>query len=64
MCGKVGEEVHHKIYLTPTNVDNLAISTNSDNPIYLCKECHNKIHEHFDNRKEYKFDENGDLVIK
>lgn len=44
MCGKVDEEVHHKIYLTPTNVDNLAISTNPDNPIYLCKECHNKIY--------------------
>ena len=63
-CGKVGEEVHHKIYLTPTNVDDPSISTNPDNLIYLCKDCHNKEHERFSDKKEFKFDENGNLVKK
>lgn len=63
-CGDVGTEVHHIIHLTPENVDNPEISINQDNLLLLCKECHNKEHERFTDKKEYKFDEDGNVVKK
>lgn len=60
VCGAIGEEVHHKIPLTPENVSDPRISLGEDNLIYLCKDCHNKEHGRFV-RKESPFDENGDL---
>ena len=61
-CGKVGTEVHHIIKLTPDNVDDVSISINPKNLILLCKDCHNKEHGRFTNTKEYKFDEEGNMV--
>lgn len=63
-CGDVGTEVHHIIHLTPENVDNPEISINQDNLLLLCKECHNKEHERFTDKKGYKFDEDGNMVKK
>lgn len=34
-CGEIGTEVHHKIHLTPDNVNNLEISLNQDNLMLL-----------------------------
>ena len=33
---------------------------NIDNLESLCRDCHNK--EHFEDKQEYIFDENGDLI--
>lgn len=63
-CGDVGTEVHHIIHLTSENVDNPEISINQDNLLLLCKECHNKEHERFTDKKDYKFDEDGNMVKK
>lgn len=75
-CGAPAEEVHHKIHLTPQNINDASISLNPDNLISLCKDCHfaehkidkargireaNKI---IDCNEEYEFDENGLLVRK
>ena len=35
-----GEEVHHKIRLTPENINDPAIALNWDNLELLCKNCH------------------------
>ena len=35
-----GEEVHHKIRLTPQNVNDPAVALNWDNLEVLCKQCH------------------------
>lgn len=55
--------VHHKQYLDEINVydDNIAI--NEDNLEGICKDCHEKEH-HKDiaTRKEYSFDEYGNLI--
>ncbi|MCI1244389.1 MAG: HNH endonuclease [Bacilli bacterium] len=59
-CGRVGQEVHHKIKLTPMNVLDPNISLNQDNLILLCKECHNEEHNRF--QKESEFDSEGNLV--
>lgn len=39
-----GAEVHHKIRLTPENVNNPAISLNWDNLELLCEKCHTEEH--------------------
>jgi len=59
-CGKIGEEVHHKIRLTVENVNDAQISVNQDNLELLCKECHNKEHKRFSNIQ--RFDDEGNLI--
>lgn len=44
-CGKVGEEVHHIIPLTPENINNPLISLCWDNLMLLCRSCHELIEE-------------------
>ena len=44
-CGKPGEIVHHKTYLTPQNIDNPYITLGEDNLETLCRECHAIEHE-------------------
>ena len=39
-----GYIVHHKILLTPENIQNAEISLNTDNLEFVCNNCHNKIH--------------------
>ena len=60
-----GYIVHHKIHLTPENINNSEITLNWDNLEYVCKECHDK--EHFIQepevtRKGLRFNEFGELV--
>ena len=48
-CTRQGKEVsgyivHHKISLTPANIDDANITLSHDNLEYLCLECHNKEH--------------------
>lgn len=61
-CSKPGNEVHHKIHLTPQNINNPNIAINQDNLILLCNECHNKEHHRFGKFTEYLFDNEGNLV--
>jgi 5-methylcytosine-specific restriction endonuclease McrA len=73
-CGKPAEEVHHKIKLTPSNMDDVNITMNPDNLVSLCKDCHFKEHEAdkiqgirktnniADCDNGYEFDSNGFLV--
>ena len=44
-CGAPGEEVHHKIWLKPTNINNPEITLGEDNLELLCKDCHFDIHK-------------------
>lgn len=44
-CDKPGEEVHHKIYLTPSNINDPNVTLNTDHLELLCKNCHNAEHE-------------------
>ena len=39
-----GEEVHHKIKLTPDTLRDPTVALNWDNLELLCKECHEKEH--------------------
>ena len=61
-CGAIGTEVHHIIHLTPENVTDPSIATNQENLKLLCNECHNKAHGRFEGRREYYFDDEGNLI--
>lgn len=58
-----GEIVHHKIYLTPSNIHNPAITLGEDNLELLCRVCHALEHEsELPTDKCLMFDEEGNLV--
>lgn len=44
-CGRPGEIVHHKVYLTPQNIGDPDITLSADNLETLCRECHALEHE-------------------
>lgn len=44
-CGQPGEEVHHKTYLTPVNINDPEIVYGWDNLELLCRSCHIEEHE-------------------
>ena len=54
-----GEEVHHKIRLTPENLSDPAIALNWDNLELLCKDCHIKEHR----GKRWRADEMGHVEL-
>lgn len=55
-CGALGEEVHHKVHLSPENINDLNITINPDNLILLCHSCHMKEHGKF---QAMEFDSDG-----
>jgi 5-methylcytosine-specific restriction endonuclease McrA len=57
-----GEIVHHKVYISPDNINDPAITLNPDNLELLCRDCHAE--EHMDRRKRYKLDNLGRVIIK
>ena len=59
-CGNPGKYVHHKKYITSSNVDNPNITLNWDNLELLCFDCHQ--HEHFGYGIRYEFDAQGNLI--
>lgn len=63
-CGKPGDIVHHKILLTPQNINNPEVTLNWDNLELLCIDCHNKEHisKYGATREDVMFSEDGDLV--
>lgn len=62
-CGNVAEICHHKIELTPDNIDSPDITLNSDLLMALCLDCHNRVHGNGDTTREgLTFDSNGNLI--
>jgi hypothetical protein len=55
--------VHHRIWLTPENINDPNVSLNHENLELLCQDCHNKEHHETEPVAEgLRFDENGDLI--
>lgn len=63
-CGGVGKIVHHRIYLTPGNIHDPAVSLSFNNLELLCQQCHNREHHERYSPVVYglSFDVNGNLV--
>jgi 5-methylcytosine-specific restriction endonuclease McrA len=64
-CGQPGDEVHHKIYLTPENINNPDITLNWHSLELLCATCHSIEHNRKYKevvREGLRFDNLGNLV--
>ena len=55
------EEVHHKIKLTPDNINRPEIALNWANLIALCKDCHLKAHR---KQKRWTVDDDGTVTLR
>lgn len=51
--------VHHKVHITPENINNTNITLHWSNLECLCQSCHNKEHHGEECEVNYYFDENG-----
>lgn len=58
---KPGDIVHHKVKLTPANINDPAVTLAWDNLELLCRDCHAKAHGA---ARRYKVDEMGRVTIK
>lgn len=56
-----GEIVHHKIHITPENINNPDIVLNWGNLELVCRDCHAEIHGK--KKKRFTVDENGRVDI-
>lgn len=64
-CGNAGWEVHHKIPLTLSNIDDPNISLGLDNLELLCTSCHDAMRsEESEIRYDIAFDEYGNVYKK
>ena len=58
-----GKIVHHKVHITPNNVNDPNITLNWDNLEYLCQDCHNQEHHAREATGEgLRFNSMGELV--
>ena len=58
---KPGEIVHHKVHLTPDNINDPAVTLAWRNLELLCRDCHAKVHGTV---RRYKVDEMGRVTVR
>ena len=52
-----GEIVHHKVHITPVNINDESVTLNFDNLELVCRDCHAELHEA--HHRRYRVDEFG-----
>lgn len=57
---KPGEIVHHKIHITPENINRPEIVLSWDNLQLVCRDCHSIIHDR--KQRRYKIDDAGRVI--
>ena len=64
VCGEATRtlNVHHKIHLNESNINDYNISLSEDNLIVLCDQCHRKIHTTSALQEGYIFDNEGNII--
>lgn len=64
-CGQTGSQVHHKVRLTPVNLNDPSVALNWENLELLCEDCHKAEHKKREkkNNKRYAVAEDGTLLI-
>lgn len=60
---KAGEIVHHKVHLTPDNINNPEVSLAWSNLMLLCRDCHGEIHSGREDLP-YTIGKNGEVIVK
>lgn len=64
-CGRPGDIVHHKIHLTPQNINDPSVTLSEDNLETLCRECHAIEHQGEPATADgLMFDSRGNLIEK
>lgn len=58
---KPGEIVHHKIQITPANIDDPNVTLAFENLQLVCRDCHARIHDR--KKRRYKVDEMGRVIV-
>lgn len=53
--------VHHKIHLTPENINNPDITLDWNNLECVCRDCHAQIHD--GKKRRYKIDDMGRIIL-
>ena len=59
-----GEIVHHKIELTPENINDPSITLGFDNLELLCRQCHAEAHGSRAKTRRFTIGPNGEIIIK
>ena len=54
-----GEIVHHKVHITPDNINDASVTLNPDNLELLCRDCHALVHKP---SRRFKVDELGRVI--
>ena len=58
-----GEIVHHKVELTPDNIDDPNVTLNWDNLELLCRFCHAEVHDQRKKCRRFSFGPEGEVII-
>lgn len=63
---RVGYIVHHKKRISPANISDPNVTLSWNNLQYVCKACHDKIHEYggrFREKRKIIFDSQGNPIV-
>ncbi len=60
--GRAQGHVHHKIWLNENNINDAHITLGLDNLQLLCEDCHNKVHNSGERRREVMLDSLGRVI--
>jgi len=63
-CGNPATIVHHRTYLTPSNIENPEMRTSWSNLEALCQDCHNKEHHSKYEKPRWICDEYGRVTAR
>ena len=55
------DTVHHKIHLSPKNINDPSITLSFDNLEAVCRDCHANLHK---SEKRYRVDEFGHVIVR
>lgn len=59
-----GEIVHHKIELTPDNINNPSITVDFNNLELLCRQCHAEVHDPKQKHRRFFFGPDGEVIVE
>ena len=61
-CGQPARIVHHKKFISPSNINDPNITLAWDNLMSVCMDCHAVLHGNAICNNGLRFDENGNLI--
>lgn len=59
-----GNHVHHKVFLTPENINDASVSLNWNNLELLCEKCHEEIHDSHHSKSRMIIGKDGKVIAR